>query len=128
MPESSRVHILNGIVYDRSVDGDFKVKRPEQIKDNIFKTVIKLPELFQTATQQATPQATPQDVVEVRNEKIIKFCKIPRKREEIQIYIGIKDREYFRNGIMMPLLKAGKIKLTIPGKPNSPKQKYQSVM
>ena len=122
--------------------------KAEFIEDNIFKTVIKLPELFQTATpqatqqatpqatQQATPQATPQatqqatpqDVVEARNEKIIKFCKIPRKREEIQIYGGIKDREYFRNGIMMPLLKAGKIKLTIPGKPNSPKQKYQSVM
>ncbi|PIV53983.1 MAG: AAA family ATPase [Elusimicrobia bacterium CG_4_10_14_0_8_um_filter_37_32] len=102
--------------------------KAEFIEDNIFKTIIGLPELFQTVTPQVTPQATPQDVLEMRNKKIIEFCKIPRKREEIQIHIGIKDREYFRNEIMIPLLKAGRIKLTIPEKPNSPKQKYQSVM
>ncbi|MFH0796244.1 MAG: RNA-binding domain-containing protein [Candidatus Omnitrophota bacterium] len=102
--------------------------KAEFIEDNIFKTVIKLPELLQISTPQATPQATPQVVIGVRNEKIVEFCKIPRKREEIQIYIGIKNRKYFRNEIMIPLLKVGRIKLTIPEKPNSPKQKYRSVM
>jgi ATP-dependent DNA helicase RecG len=31
IPESSRVHRLKGIVFDRSRDGDFQVKSPEQI-------------------------------------------------------------------------------------------------
>ncbi len=33
VPESSRVHRLNGIIFDRSADGDFKVKSPEQIAE-----------------------------------------------------------------------------------------------
>ncbi|WP_197051434.1 Fic family protein [Caloranaerobacter azorensis] len=58
--------------------------------------------------------------------EILEFCKTPRSRSEIQDYIGIKSRRYFREKILNPLIKGGLLKLTIPDKPTSPKQKYYS--
>lgn len=40
--------------------------------------------------------------------------------------MGLKDREYFRRKILNPLIDEGILKLTIPDKPRSPKQKYFS--
>jgi ATP-dependent DNA helicase RecG len=75
------------------------------------------------ATVQVTPQVTSQDE---RVQRILEFCQSPRTREEIQAFIKIKDREYFRKKLLQPLLKQGLLKLTIPDKPTSSKQKYYS--
>ena len=73
-----------------------------------------------------TPQVTPQDTPQVqrRETAILSFCIVPRTREEIQNYIGIKDRSYFREKILKPLLASNKLSMTIPDKPNSKLQKY----
>jgi len=71
-------------------------------------------------TPQATPQVTPQDE---REKKIIEFCQIPRSRKEISEYIRIKDRKYLKK-ILDRMIKKGLIKMTLPNKPTSPKQKY----
>ena len=96
---------------------------PEFIEGNVFKTIIPL-------TAQATTQATTQ-ANEVskddRIDKILKFCEEPKSRDEIQEYVGIKNREYFRNKILNPLIKKDILQLTLPNKPTSPKQKYSSV-
>ena len=44
--------------------------------------------------------------------------------QEMQEFIGITSREHFRKIILKPLLEAGKIKMTLPNKPNSKNQKY----
>jgi Fic family protein len=71
-------------------------------------------------TPQATPQVTPQDEKEI---KILEFCKIPRSRKEISIYLGIKDRKYLKE-ILDKLIAKNLLQMTIPTKPTSPKQKY----
>ena len=82
------------------------------------------------ATPQATPQVTPQATMQAtmqataQAEKVLEFCSEPRKRDEIQVFLGLKDREYFRKEILAPLIKSGKIVLTHPNKPRSPLQKY----
>ena len=90
---------------------------PQLIEEDIFKIIIPL-------TQQATQQATQQ--VDERTGKIIEFCIEPKTREEIQEYLNLKDREYFRSEILSPLIEKGILKLTIPDKPKSPNQKYYS--
>ena len=75
---------------------------------------------YQQATQQATQQG------EVKYQDLLEFCKIPKTRNELQEFMGIKDREYFRAYILNPLISEGFIKLTIPDKPKSPKQRYFS--
>ncbi len=47
------------------------------------------------------------------------------KRAEIQKTLGLSDRESFVLNYMLPALQNGFIELTIPDKPNSPKQQYR---
>ena len=93
-------------------------KVPELIEEDIFRCIVPLtPEV----AMQVTPQAAMQDK---RIKKIIEFCELPRSREEIQKYLNLKNRDYLRKHILNPLIKKGVLRLTIPDKPRSPKQKY----
>ncbi len=97
-------------------------KTPELIEGDIFKCIVPL---TQQATMQATMQVTMQATMQdKRIKKIIEFCELPRSREEIQKYLNLKNRDYLRKHILNPLIKKGVLRLTIPDKPRSPKQKY----
>ncbi|NLC45029.1 MAG: AAA family ATPase, partial [Clostridiales bacterium] len=95
---------------------------PTFIEGDIFKTIIPL---VDQASDQASDQAGDQANNQKDNtEEILEFCKIPRNRSEIQIFVGIKSRSYFSRKVLHPLIKGGLLKLTIPDKPTSPNQKY----
>ncbi len=64
-----------------------------------------------------TPQDTPQD-------RILKFCEVPRSKSEIVVYMGYKDSRYFTNKYMKPLLNEGRLLMTLPDKLNSKNQRY----
>lgn len=98
---------------------------PTFIEGDIFRTIIPL---SHEVTNQATDQVTNQDTDQVEDEtkKLLEFCKVPRTREEMQIFMNLNNRGYFRTNILNPLIKGGLLKLTLPDKPTSPKQKYYS--
>ena len=56
--------------------------------------------------------------------KLRDFLQVPKTRKEIQELCGYKSRDYLSKVILKPLIEIGKIKLTIPDKPNSSKQQY----
>ena len=56
--------------------------------------------------------------------RLREYTREPRSRAELQSFCKISSRDYFRNKILNPLVEAGKIKLTIPEKPTSSKQRY----
>lgn len=56
--------------------------------------------------------------------RLREYMREPRSRAELQSFCKISSRDYFRNKILNPLVEAGKIKLTIPEKPTSSKQRY----
>ncbi len=58
---------------------------------------------------------------------LLLFCKTPRTRKEICEYLGLFSVTYAIQTHIMPLVECGKIKLSIPDKPKSPKQLYYSV-
>ncbi len=98
-------------------------------EDENFRVTVYLEAATPQATEQATPQANPQATQQVdskRTSKILEFCRTPRSREEIQTMLGLKDREYFRKDILEPLIASGKLELTEPDKPTSPKQRYKT--
>jgi predicted HTH transcriptional regulator len=76
------------------------------------------------ATPQATLQATPQ--VEERFIPLLKYCSEARTTAEMMQCLGLKDRKSFREVWLAPLLEAGLLIMTLPDKPSSPKQKYQT--
>ena len=81
-------------------------------------------EVTPQVTPQVTLQVTPQDKVK---ETILAFCNVPRSRKEIAEYCGYKDIRSFAANYLRPLLDEGKLKLTIPEKPTSSKQRYVAV-
>lgn len=56
-------------------------------------------------------------------DDILRFCDIPRTRAELIEFTGM-SRYYTMSSIVQPLIDEGKLKLTIPEKPKSPKQKF----
>lgn len=61
-------------------------------------------------------------------KKLLVFCKEPKTRAEITEHLGLKTVFYATNKYIMPLIKEGKLHLTIPDKPKSKKQKYYSAI
>ena len=57
-------------------------------------------------------------------EKILSFCAEPKSRKEIMDFVGVHRRATFYDHYLLPLLSSEKLAMTLPDKPNSPKQKY----
>jgi ATP-dependent DNA helicase RecG len=66
----------------------------------------------------------PQDALQDRIQQLLDFCTIPRTRDEMQRFMGLADRGHFRESILRPLLETGRLRMTIPDKPNSRNQRY----
>jgi ATP-dependent DNA helicase RecG len=94
-------------------------REPEIHDEDIFKVIIPIPQ----GTMEATMEATTQDE---RMRKIIEFSTVPKTAIQIMEMIGLKNKEHFRLEILKPLIEKKILLLTIPDKPNSPKQKYYS--
>ena len=65
----------------------------------------------------------PQDTV-YDPKGLLVFCQEPRTRKEVVEYLEISSAQYALHKYLDPLVKCGAIRLTIPEKPKSPKQKY----
>ena len=57
------------------------------------------------------------------SDSILDFCCMPRTRAELIAFTG-KSRTYTMTKVVQPLIDSGKLKLTIPEKPKSSKQKF----
>ncbi|MCI7146220.1 MAG: putative DNA binding domain-containing protein [Clostridiales bacterium] len=74
-------------------------------------------------------KSSPSKVEESTDEtskNLIEFCAVPRSRAEITSYLGLESQSYAITRYVTPLVEAGVVKLTIPDKPRSSKQKYYS--
>lgn len=81
----------------------------------------------QVGTQVST-QVNTQDSAQVNTkESIISFCSVPRTKVEIAEHCGYKSIKSFSQHHLKPLLEGGSLRMTIPDKPNSRKQKYIAV-
>lgn len=72
--------------------------------------------------------ATISGSVEISADKdLLNYCTQPRSRKEIAEYLGIKTTGYVVANYIKPLLKAGKLRMTIPDSPRSHSQRYVRV-
>ena len=108
----------------QGIPGIFANNTPQAYGFDLFKSKGCLFEP-QSDTAQATQQATMQ--ADEHEQKLLAFCQTPKTREQIQQHLGLKNRDHFRKSILNPLLEAGKLALTIPDKPTSPKQRFYAV-
>ena len=80
----------------------------------------------QTATvegQEEKPAADPETPV-FDPKSLLAFCQKPRSRKEIVDHLAISSAQYALRRYLDPLVESGAIRMTIPEKPKSPRQKY----
>ncbi|MGM9948196.1 ATP-binding protein [Floccifex sp.] len=53
---------------------------------------------------------------------LISFCKVPKTRQEITDFLGIKTIAFVSREYIQPLIETGKLKMTNPEKPRSKNQ------
>ena len=58
--------------------------------------------------------------------EILRLCRQERTLVELMHVCGRRNRTKFRNSVIKPLLEAGFLVLTIPGKPRSRMQRYRT--
>lgn len=58
---------------------------------------------------------------------LIEFCRSERSRTEIIKILGIASGQYALKRYLDPLVETGAIRMTLPDKPRSPKQRFISV-
>lgn len=59
-------------------------------------------------------------------DELLAFCRVPRTRQEIAEFLGIRTVSYAMNVYVSPLIEKGMLKMTLPANPRSRKQKYYS--
>ena len=59
-----------------------------------------------------------------KEEALLNFLKLPRSRNEIADHLGIGTIAYVMQTYINPLVEKGLVRLTIPEKPKSPKQRF----
>ena len=85
-----------------------------------FKVILYNREAALQSEEKTAPVGQP-----VRDEKgLVAFCKTPRTRKEILEYLAISSGQYALRRYLDPLVEAGLIRMTVPEKPRSGRQKY----
>lgn len=74
----------------------------------------------------AHPVQIIEDDVQDMYRMILDFCKTPKSAQEIVDEFGFSNRNYFRRHYLEEMLMTKKLKMTMPDKPSSKKQKYYS--
>ena len=59
-----------------------------------------------------------------RRAEVTVFCQTPKSRKQIQEFLDLADRKFFRDSVLNPLLEDGTLVMTIPDNPNHVHQKY----
>jgi ATP-dependent DNA helicase RecG len=75
-------------------------------------------------TPPVTPPVTPQ--VSGTEPAILIFCLEPRTAQQIRRHLGLLDRKHFTAAYLDPMLECGWLMRTVPDKPRSRLQRYQT--
>ena len=59
-----------------------------------------------------------------RQAEVTAFCQTPKSRKQIQEFLDLADRRFFRESVLYPLLEDGTLVMTDPEHPSDIHQKY----
>ena len=87
-----------------------------EVTREIFKVI------FRNGAEKSNNEIDKTDIYKAVTE----YCLLPRSRDELTEFTG-KSRYYTMSAIVQPLIEQGKLKMTLPEKPKSSKQRYIAV-
>lgn len=97
---------------------------PEFMEGDVFRITIPLPDVATATVGPTTTVATTVTTTDKQVQKILEYCSEPRSTKEILSHMGLANKQHLHKTYIKPLLAVGKLKMTIPDKPNSRNQKY----
>ena len=59
-----------------------------------------------------------------RQAEVTAFCQTPKSRKQIQEFLDLADRRFFKDSVLDPLLEDGTLVMTNPDNPGDVHQKY----
>ena len=62
-----------------------------------------------------------------KEQELLEYCQTPRLGREIYRWLGLKASHYATHTFIMPLVKSGKLIMTLPNFPTSNNQRYVTV-
>ena len=82
----------------------------------------------ESATAQVTVQANMHGTMQVTMQvlALLEAARTPRTRDELMQVLGLRNRDHFRKAHIAPLVSDGLLAMTMPDKPRSSKQRYQT--
>lgn len=83
--------------------------------------------MYGSPTHDTTHDAAHDMSMTEKQKQLLNFCTEAKNRDEMQTFIGVSNRSYFSKAYLKPLLKSGRLKMTLPDKPQSKKQQYITV-
>lgn len=108
----------SGIPTIRKVMSEYNLPQPE-FYDRRGNFAVVFRKEYSTFT------STAESVVrEPHSDSLIAFCETPKTREEICDYLDLKSKSYVVKEYLAPLIEKGDLRMTLPDKPRSAKQKY----
>ena len=103
---------------------EYGLPKPQFRQDEDFRVVIYRPESQENTS--GTKSVTKSVTKSTRTQTILDLCREPQQITDIQKQLNYSDRTYFKKNFIAPLLDAGLLEMTIPDKPTSSQQKYQT--
>lgn len=70
--------------------------------------------------------ALPESALQSPQDRVFEFCRTPKSVTEIARMLGVNDKKWVRKKYITPFLGV-QLQMTIPDKPNSQNQKYQTI-
>lgn len=61
---------------------------------------------------------------EERQRSLLLYCRTPRTKKELSTFLGLHSTSYAIQKYVMPLVEQGKIRMSMPDKPKSPRQLF----
>ena len=92
-----------------------------------FRVILKNVNYYLSQKDLVSDQVSDQDKSQDILHAVLDFCITEKSKQEICSFIGYRNLTYFTRKYLNPLLASGQLKMTIPDKPNSRKQKYITV-
>lgn len=108
----------SGIPTIRKVMSEYNLPKPE-FYDGRGNFAVVFRKEYSTFTSAAESV-----VRESHSDSLIAFCETPKTREEICDYLDLKSKSYVVKEYLAPLIEKGNLRMTLPDKPRSAKQKY----
>ena len=105
----------------------YRMLRSGEINSMKFDRLVRVPKLWLIEYIQKYGFQRQQSFHKQRRAAVALYCQTPRSRKQIQEFLDLSDRKFFRDTVLHPLLEEGVIRMTIPENPGHVKQRYVTV-